>query len=119
MNLGLSGTFLYPAGKPPCAFTWVLGLGAKTRIFSQGALTNAGCPRNLLKIHPVSLLPYDTASFAPRIGISEESGGRGLQLLTWGPYEVQCGLNQVTTVWHAVPSDTPTACFLFGRTALT
>ena len=78
MNLGLSGTFLYPAGKPPCAFTWVLGLGAKTRIFSQGALTNAGCPRNLLKIHPVSVFFLMTQlALLPVLGFLKKAGGEG------------------------------------------
>ena len=77
MNLGLSGTFLYPAGKTPCAFIY-LGTGPRGQNshFLPGG-TNAGCPRNLLKIHPVSVFFLMTQlALLPVLGFLKKAGGR-------------------------------------------
>ena len=104
MSPGLSGTFLDPAGKSSWEPTWIPVVGAKIRIFLPWS-PNAVQPSNCLKIHPVAVFfPLTERALLPILGFQKQGGG--LQLLAWGPLEVQGALDQVTPAWHLAPSDT-------------
>ena len=91
-------------GKRPCAPNWILGLGAKIRIFLPRSL-NMGMPSNCLKMHPIAVFFLLTErALLPALGFLKPGGGP--PLLAWGPLEVQRALDRVTTVWHPGPSDT-------------
>ena len=56
-------------------------------------------PSNCLKIHAVSVCFLLTElSWLSTMGFLKEGGG--LQLLIWGPFDVQVALHQVTPVRH-------------------
>ena len=62
-------------------------------------------PSNCLKIHPVAvfflLMELDLTH---SLGFLKQAGGS--QLLTSGPFAMECYLDKVTTVWHPALSDT-------------
>ena len=94
MSPGLSGTFLDPAGKSSWEPTWIPVVGAKICIFLPWS-PNAVQPSNCLKIHPVAVIfPLTERALLPILGFQKQGGG--LQLLAWGPLEVQGALDQVT-----------------------
>ena len=81
-------------GKSSWEPTWIPVLGAKIRIFLPWS-PNAVQPSNCLKIHPVAVVfPLTERALLPILGFQKQGGG--LQLLAWGPLEVQGALDQVT-----------------------
>ena len=104
MSLSVSGMFLDPAWKTPCASTWMLGLGAKISLFLLGSPSGVQ-PSMCLKIHPVAvcfLLPE--LAWIPTLEFLKQGGDQ--QLLSWGLLEAQGDLGQVTPIWHPASSDT-------------
>ena len=98
MSLGLSGTFLVPEWQTPCASTWPRG---QNSVFSRVSPI-AVWPNNCLKINPVADCFFLTEqAWLPTLSFLKQ--GSCHQLLTWGPFELQGALDQVTTVWYPAP----------------
>ena len=80
------------------------GLEAKIRLYLLRS-PNGVWSSNCLKIYPVAVCFLLTElAWLPALGFLKQGGGP--QLLSWGPSALQGALDQVTPVWHLVPSDT-------------
>ena len=105
VSLGISGAFLDPVGGYTSGVsTWIPNLGGKIHIFLSGD-PNTIQPNDCCKIHPITVffLLMEQDLIHP-FGFLKQAGGS--QLLTSGPFSMECNLNEVTTVWHPALSDT-------------